>query len=321
MARWLGVPVIWAATSSPTLTSLRACTRPVSLVVLVTVAVTDGPAPPMVTEVRLTASTRPVSSIRSCSSPFPPALPGSPGRVLGPPPPVDGGADTGADTLGIAPPAALATGAPLVRKKPTATPATAATTATATAIRAENPGTPPWPQPPVRDPNPGLGPAGPPGPIGPPGAANDSPSSHSSSDDSSSGQSSSSESSSGQSSSSASYPASSSASAPQTIVHAAPGATVVSPYSARCPAPPLTHPPLRTHSSSRTHSPPCIHSSSRSMSVLLLRRPSRSRSTVPAARLHASYTGPGPKTSAPGLRLADPGQAQPRVTPLQLPAA
>src|SRR5690348_12855695 len=211
----------------------------------------------MVTEVRLTASTRPVSSIRSCSSPFPPALPGGPGRVLGPPP-VDGGADTGTGPLGIAPPAALATGAPLVRKKPTATPATAATTATATAIRAENPGMPPWPQPPVRYPNPDPGHAGPPCvPIGPPGAVNDSPSSHSSSgesssDDSSSGQSSSSESSSGQSSSSS---ASSSASAPQTVVHAAPGATVVSPYSVRCPAPPLTHPPLRTHSSSRIHSP------------------------------------------------------------------
>ena len=54
MTRWLGVPVIWAATSSPTLTPPIPCTRPVSLVAPVTAAVTDGPAPPMVTDVPLT---------------------------------------------------------------------------------------------------------------------------------------------------------------------------------------------------------------------------------------------------------------------------
>src|SRR5436309_2535994 len=106
----------------------RLCTWPVSLVVLVTAAVTERPAPPMVTEVPLTATTRPVSSIRSCPSPFPLALPGNPGRACGPATlPDDAGAEpgsgAGADALGPAPLAALAAGAPLVKRNPTATPA------------------------------------------------------------------------------------------------------------------------------------------------------------------------------------------------------
>ncbi|MGD0239123.1 MAG: hypothetical protein ABSB59_02205 [Streptosporangiaceae bacterium] len=89
-----------------------------------------------------------MSSTRSCPSPFPLALPGSPGRACGPVPrPGNGGADAGtdagADALGVPPPAALAAGVPLTRKNPTATPAIAATTATTTAAGTGNPETPP----------------------------------------------------------------------------------------------------------------------------------------------------------------------------------
>src|ERR1700744_3295442 len=122
-----------------------ACARPVILVALLTDAVTDGPAPPMVIDVPLTASTRPVSSIRSC--PFPLALPGSPGNPVPAPPPDDAGADAGtdvgADTLGVAPPAALAAEAPRTRKNPATAPAIAAITATAT--KTGKPETPPRP--------------------------------------------------------------------------------------------------------------------------------------------------------------------------------
>ena len=97
---------------------------------LVTAAVTEGPAPPMVIDVRLIASTRPVSRIRSS-----------------PPAPADAGAlGASADALGAAPPTALADGVPLIRQSPTTTPAAAATTATAAATQPENPGMPPWPQ-------------------------------------------------------------------------------------------------------------------------------------------------------------------------------
>src|SRR5512142_125597 len=102
---------------------------PVILVAPVTAAVTEGPVPPMVIDVALTLSTRPVSSTRSW--PFP--LPDSPGGVgrLAPFP-----EKAGADALGVAPSAALAVGVPLIRR-PTTTPAVAATTATAAATHPE----------------------------------------------------------------------------------------------------------------------------------------------------------------------------------------
>src|SRR5262245_37535542 len=100
------------------------CARPVTLVPVVTAAVTGGPAPPMVIDMPLTARTRPVRATRSW--------------------PARAGTDTHeeAETRGAAPMNTLADGVPLIRKNPAATPAAAAAAAT----RAENPGTPPWPQ-------------------------------------------------------------------------------------------------------------------------------------------------------------------------------
>src|SRR5438067_13399236 len=95
------------------------CARPVIVVAPVTAAVTEGPAPPMVIDVRLTASTRP--EMATCNCPDPAA-------AL---------AEKGEGAVG---------GVPLIRKSPTAPPAAAAAAATATATQAENPGTPPWPQ-------------------------------------------------------------------------------------------------------------------------------------------------------------------------------
>ena len=112
--RWLAVPVIWAETSLPTLMPPMPCTVPVIVVALVTAAVTEGPLPPMVIDVPLTASTLPVRSICSCPFPFP-DIPGNAGRpVLLP---------AGADALGVAPSAVLGTGVPLTRNSPAATPA------------------------------------------------------------------------------------------------------------------------------------------------------------------------------------------------------
>src|SRR5215469_4988314 len=104
--RWAAVPVSWAETSSPALTPPMPCTLPVIVVALVTAAVTEGPAPPIVIDVRLTASTRPVRRIRSV-----PADAGALGAV--------GAFGAAADTLGAAAPATLAGGVPLIKRSPT----------------------------------------------------------------------------------------------------------------------------------------------------------------------------------------------------------
>jgi len=92
------------------------CARPVTVVAPVTAAVTEGPTPPMVIDVRLTASTRPDRAIRSCAD-----------RAV-----------ATADAPGVAPATPLA-GVLLITKSPTAA---AATAATVTATQAENPGMP-----------------------------------------------------------------------------------------------------------------------------------------------------------------------------------
>src|SRR5262245_29348966 len=121
---------------------------PVIVVAPVTAAVTDGPLPPMVMDVALTARTRPVRMIRSCPFPLPPG-PGRAGRFVPPPPGAavpPGAVPPGADAPGVADPAVLAVGVPPTSSSPTATPAAAASTATAAAAQTENPGTPPCPQ-------------------------------------------------------------------------------------------------------------------------------------------------------------------------------
>src|SRR5271166_4008001 len=100
VVRWPTVPVIWAETSSPTLTPPVPRAVPVMVVALVTAAVTEGPSPPMAIDVPLTARTRPVRTIRSC--PFP--LPDSPDGPDNPGSPVP--LPAGADTLGVVPSAA-----------------------------------------------------------------------------------------------------------------------------------------------------------------------------------------------------------------------
>src|SRR5437667_12667468 len=95
------VPVSRAETSSPALTPPMPCARPVIVVAPVTAAVTEGPSPPMVIDVGLTARTRPVRATRSCS-----------GQADAD---AEAETDADADALGSDPATAVASGVPLIR--------------------------------------------------------------------------------------------------------------------------------------------------------------------------------------------------------------